>query len=169
MLEVKDVKLSNDDDGNLIFITQTIVLAEDQAMSYILLDQLLRDHMNGPLSEKLGDLMSDFGWSFSDDVLSSIDWTTLGDFLQYAQEIVRDFNYAQRTETLCNDIRRELIERTHQDYKIELRGSSIVNGKNGRILICYDQEENSLDLTFTFSPHLTIEIAEYFADRYGKL
>jgi len=84
MIEGSNVTSKSGNDGNSIIITFSVELTEEEASDYIELDELL---VNNDLDELL-DLLSDNGWSYSDDVLVTFNWLSLKDVLQQAREIV---------------------------------------------------------------------------------
>lgn len=77
LLEAKS--LTTDNDGNAITISTDVTLTEEDAIDYIELDELLRSH---PDNENIGDILSDWGFSYSNDILSTIYWDRLSDVLR---------------------------------------------------------------------------------------
>jgi hypothetical protein len=74
-------------DGNVIVITMQITLEEDDVMTYMQLDELLREHSG---NTDVLDAVSDYGFSYSNDVLSTIYWDRLNDLLSVIHRIVKD-------------------------------------------------------------------------------
>lgn len=87
MIEVDKVRLLPVEDGNSIVITQVITLSEDDAIKYIKLDELARSNSD---DTDVTDLLSDYGWSYCDDVLSTMNWLTLSEVLEQAELLVLD-------------------------------------------------------------------------------
>jgi hypothetical protein len=75
--EAKKVDTTQDA-GNSIVVTMEIKLTEEDATDYIRLDELLREHGH---KQEVQDLVSDYGFSYSNDILASIYWDRLSDLL----------------------------------------------------------------------------------------
>jgi len=73
MLEVVNAVSTNDTDGNSFIIVQVVRLSEQQVIKYIQLDKILRSAQENEFS----DLMSDYGWSYSNDILGTRNWDSL--------------------------------------------------------------------------------------------
>jgi len=78
MIELTNVVLKNTEDGNSIIVSQQIELTEEDAMTYIQIDELLRKHHN---NKEVLDCVSDYGFTYVDDTLVTIYWDRLDDLL----------------------------------------------------------------------------------------
>lgn len=84
MIIFENLKHANGEDGNSIIIDQRVELTEEDALDYIELDELLHDNDDDDLIE----CVSDFGGSYSNDILGFSDWGQLRPCLEACRTIV---------------------------------------------------------------------------------
>jgi hypothetical protein len=77
------------DDGNSIVITMEIRLTDKDAQDYIELDELLRNSV----TEQLQEIVSDYGWTYSNNILSSTYWDRLSDVLEAVKSYLLSCGY----------------------------------------------------------------------------
>jgi len=78
MIEVSKVILESGENGNSILVSQQIELTEDDAMTYMQLDELIRKYPN---NRDVSDCVSDYGFTYINDTLVTIYWDRLDDLL----------------------------------------------------------------------------------------
>ncbi len=84
MIQGYDVTITHDEDKRSIVITQQVTLTDDEVIKYLKLDEILRSAQDN----EFDDLLCDYGWSYSDDVLTTFNWLSLDEVLREAQRIV---------------------------------------------------------------------------------
>ncbi len=72
--------------GSAVVIKLTISLNTSESISYTYLDKLLRDN---ECDSDVMDAVSDYGFSYSNDILTTIYWDRLDDLLKEVTRIVR--------------------------------------------------------------------------------
>lgn len=78
MIAISKVTQMSGEDGNSIIVSQQVELTEEDAMTYIQIDELLRKHHN---NKEVLDCVSDYGFTYVDDTLVTIYWDRLNDLL----------------------------------------------------------------------------------------
>ena len=78
MIDISKVTHMSGEDGNSIIVSQQIELTEEDAMTYIQIDELLRKHHN---NKEVLDCVSNYGFTYVDDTLVTIYWDRLNDLL----------------------------------------------------------------------------------------
>jgi hypothetical protein len=85
-ISVDKVRFSTDEEANSVVVTMEVELTEEELIMYINLDELVRKHED---NTDVTDWLSDYGWSYSNNVLCTRNWDTLEVVLNEVKSIVK--------------------------------------------------------------------------------